>query len=133
MQPETKVKENGAKAHTPTEQWDHLAFQVIFNELAPKGFNKGTEYVKVTKKSLANTQKIAAQLIRGFRDKAKKGILDRVKETEGFLFTAQAKRNACWFWQFQKKADLSYEIAHLKGQIGKAYLIAEELNSVTIK
>jgi hypothetical protein len=78
---------------SPIEQWDILAFKAIGNELVPKGFKKqkngkyrGTEYVETTKKAVIRTQKVAAQLIRGFRDKTR-------KELEELLTLNKAQRD----------------------------------------
>lgn len=117
MQPETKVKENGQSVlekldvkikenNSPAQQWDYLAFQVIYNELAPRGFKKqkngfykGAEYVEVPKKTVLKTQKIAAQLIRGFRDKAKVEINKLIdKENKSGEESAKAAID-CPFWK----------------------------------
>lgn len=85
MQPEKEP----SKQHTPIEQWDQIAFHLIYQELAPTGFKKqkngkyrGTEYVEVPKKAVIRTQKITAQLVRGFRDNVKKEFERMINESE---------------------------------------------------
>lgn len=90
-----KQKENLAKSEsqiTPTAQWDQLAFTLMYQELAPKGFKKftnghwrGAEHADIpflSKKTVQKCQKISAQLVRGFRDKAKKDLAAQIEEAK---------------------------------------------------
>lgn len=80
------------KEFTPIEQWDQLAYTLMYQELAPKGFKKftsghwrGSEHADIpflSKKTVIKCQKISAQLVRGFRDKAKKSLAEQIEETK---------------------------------------------------
>jgi hypothetical protein len=115
MQPETKVKENGqAREFTPTEQWDQLAFQVLYRELAPKGFKKVTggsykgQIIAVCdgpglpKSKVTSAQKIAAQLIRGFREKTKKTLSDKIIQLEERFNKLDESYKKIPFWRYKK-------------------------------
>lgn len=150
MQPETHTKDQikfgvAPEKHkenlaTPTQQWDHLAFSVIGNELVPKGFKekkngmyRGTEYVEVPKKSVARTQKIAAQLVRGFRDKVKQRIEAIQKDFDQWISEDDAKLKACRFWELGKKRDLKDKLISLRGQAGSFHRLLQELENIGIK
>lgn len=122
MQPET-IKVNGQtlngadikkKEFSPTEQWDQLAFRVIYNELAPKGFKKltsgafkgqqiavcagpGLPKIKVT-----SAQRIAAQLVRGFREQAKKSIHKELDEAKIEFEKARNFSRECPWWRLKE-------------------------------
>jgi hypothetical protein len=124
MQPE--VEQPKKKELTAIEQWDMLAFKVIGNELVPKGFKtqkngkyRGTEYAEVPKKAVVRTQKIAAQLVRGYRDKLRKAIDEQISAGQMFSKT-------CKWWQFVLKRELNATITNLEK-------IKSELDKVDIK
>jgi hypothetical protein len=80
------------KEINPAQQWDQLAFTLMYQELAPKGFKKftnghwrGLEHADIpflSKKTVQKCQKISAQLVRGFRDKAKKDLNVQIEEAK---------------------------------------------------
>lgn len=126
---DTKIKEN----NTPTAQWDYLAFSVIYNELAPNGFNRGTEYVKVNKKLISKTQKVAAQLIRGFREKAKQAIQATINLNKSAITMAEDDlKNVSWV-NYYKRDIIRMTIARLKAQKEAYELAIKELDQTTIE
>lgn len=152
MQPETEIKEKtmtgekvvvepkSRKAYTPAEQWDHLAFSVIGNELVSKGFKekkngmyRGSKYVEVPKNSVVKSQKIAAQLVRGFRNKTQERLKAIIKDVDQWIIDDDAKLKACRFWEFRKKRDLWDRLVSLRGQGGAYRRLLQELENVGIK
>src|SRR5688572_25989388 len=103
MQPETKPQTNDnleasrenkkkvldSRDFTPIEQWDNLCYTLIRQELAPKGFSeikRGPWRGKVQsnipflpKHTVDRTGKIAAQLVRTYRDKVRRELEGRLK------------------------------------------------------
>lgn len=146
--PETKdnleaSRENKKNILSPAEQWNQLAFEVIRRELAPKGFSeikRGPWRGKVqsnipflSKQSVDHTGKIAAQLIRGYRQNAKVKVKAIIKELDEWVKEDEKKLAACRFWEFTKKKDLKYKILSLYGQGGSMGRILHELDEIGIK
>lgn len=85
-------KKDSAKTITPDQQWDQLAFSLLYQELAPKGFKKfthghwrGAEHADIpflSKKTVHKCQKISAQLVRHYREKAKKDLVLQIEEAK---------------------------------------------------
>jgi hypothetical protein len=110
MQPEVKEPETKKKEFTSVESWDQLSFQVIYNELVPKGFKevknghyRGTQYVEVPKKAVTRTQKVAASLVRGFREKLKEQLKKEIATNKGLFEAKKKEYETTKFWQFKKK------------------------------
>jgi hypothetical protein len=113
MQPEVSEPKN-KKEFTAIEQWDMLAFKVIGNELVPKGFKtqkngkyRGTEYVEVPKKAVTRTQKIGAQLVRGYRDKVLFDLNFKMAAYQGVIKTLN-------WWNWMAKAEMSSRIKEIQ-------------------
>lgn len=144
MQLEAKTKEpiNTAEP-SPVEQWDQVAFKLIHQELAPKGYSeikRGPWRGKVQsnipflpKQTVLNCQKISAQLIRTFRSKAVKEIRTITEDIEKWTAEDEQKLAACYFWQLAKKSELKYKIRSLRGQAGSALNILRILETLPIK
>lgn len=107
------------KELTPVQQWDQLAFQIIYKELAPQGFKKitsgafkgqqiavcaspGLSKIKVT-----SVQRISAQLVRGFREKAKEQVAMQLGAVEIILDKTP-------FWHFIDRIELKERIKVLQ-------------------
>lgn len=103
------------------EQWDHLAQTLIRKELAPKGFSeikRGPWRGKVQanipflpKHTVDRTGKIAAQLVRAYRDKALKALNKDAEASEALYKQNRAKYETCPFWKFGEKKRL-YRLAN---------------------
>lgn len=145
MSPET-IKVNGQavqtekKELTPVQQWDQLAFQVIYNEICPKGFRKvkngkyrGSEYVEMPRKAVVRVQRVSAQLIRGFRDLTKKQITDRIDTAVRLQNDAVRNRDACKFWEISKRNQHQKEYEHFRDHIGLLEIVKNQLDQVGIK
>lgn len=153
MQPETQTKDQikfgvDTEKHkenlaSPATQWDHLAFSVIGNELVPKGFKeirsgvyRGAVQANIPyldKKTVIKTQKIAAQLVRGFRDKTKQRIAAIIKEVDQWIAEDEVELKECGLLQFKKKRNLKDKLISLRGQAGSYHRLLQELENVSIK
>lgn len=145
MQPENikvngKSVESAKKELTPVEQWDHIAFQVILNELVPNGYKKvkngkyrGSEYAEVPKNVVIKTQKIAAQLIRVYRDMVKSSLKQRLATVERLRDDAVSNLHKSNFWQISKKTNHQNEYEHFVNQSGLIQIIINELDKIKIK
>lgn len=127
-----KQKENLSKDQrplTPAEQWDQLAFTLMYQELAPKGFKKftnghwrGAEHADIpflSKKTVQKCQKISAQLVRGYRDKVKKDLNSELDEVNKAL-------DASKWYQVFKRIGLNH-----KGAALTSFLL--KLNNTPVK
>jgi hypothetical protein len=139
-----KQKENLVKKeYSPSEQWDHLAFSVVINELAPKGFKevkqgayRGSVQANIPflhKNAVVKTQKIAAQLVRGFRDRAKKDLGLRLSTACRLQEDAIKNRDACKFWEISKKKKHQKEYEHFRDQEGLLHIVINQLDQISIK
>lgn len=147
MQPET-IKVNGQtlngadivkKELTPVQQWDQLAFQVIYNEICPKGFRKvkngkyrGSEYVEMPKKAVTRVQRISAQLIRGFREQAKLKVNSMLIIAEGKIDTAKKQLSGSYLWEYGRKRQLNDLIQFYEGQVNAYKAVMRELDELKI-
>lgn len=144
MQPEAKIKEpiNTAEP-APVEQWDQVAFKLILQELAPKGFSeikRGPWRGKVQsnipflpKQSVNNCQKIAAQMVRTFRVKIERAMKEQLKNVDDWAEKDRVTLGGCRFWQFKKKAELKGNIRSLSGQGGSLMWAIQQLKETGIK
>lgn len=134
MQPEIKapkqIIEAGIKKEiTPMQQWDHLAFSVIYQELVPKGFKeiksgayRGSVQANIpflSKKTVTKCQNIAAQLIRGFRDKSKAEMNKAAENLKTCL-------KDCKWYEFSAKR-------YYKANIEAMQTLVKLLDNVSIK
>lgn len=125
------------------EQWDQLAFALIFRELAPKGFKKfqnghwkGAEHADIPflpKKKVIQCQKISAQLVRGFRDKAKQQLDSEIDDVEKLVIHWQTKLKECGLLMFGKKRTLKQEINNSKVMVNTLNLVRRRLDNTPIK
>jgi hypothetical protein len=157
MQPktETKTKDNleasrenkkeilNKREFTPAEQWDQLAFTLIRQELAPKGYSeikRGPWRGKVQsnipflpKSSVERCQKVAAQLVRAYRDKVRIEIEAGMAQLEKVQIKYQEELNDCHFWQFKRKSDISHNLRSVMGQSGSLIHVLNQLDNIGIK
>lgn len=147
MQPETEIKEKPKAKEvadmTGQEQWDQLAFKLMLQELAPKGFSeikrgpyRGTVQSNIPflpKKTVQRCQNLAAQCVKSYRDRTRRRITDMVKELDIWIKEDEQKLKACRFWEFGKRTELKYKIRSLYGQAGSARKILVELDQIGIK
>ena len=146
MQPET-IKVNGEKPadiktreFTPIENWDHLAFQVIYKELVPQGFKKvkngkykGSEFVEVPKKGVLRVQRIAAQLVRGYREKVKEVFKkDRDLSKDEFEKAKDRYINCPWY-KFKLKKHLRHKADGWSGIVDTYEEVIHRLDQTPIK
>lgn len=123
MQPKTvtKTKDNlevareNKKEILPIEQWDHVAFKLIRDILAPDGFKKistghhrGSIIAKskspgIEKMQVTYCQKGAAQLVRTFRGQAQRAIQDELKKSLELHKQSKAKYLSTPFWRFKER------------------------------
>jgi hypothetical protein len=110
-----KQKENSVKRElTPAEQWDRVAHTLIIQELAPKGFKdmKGEWKGKVasnipflSQQSVTRCQNIAAQLVRVYREEAKRELQSHLKIGEEYEKQQESRyKNTPW-WRFKSKRE----------------------------
>lgn len=152
---ETKTKDNlegsrenkkeilNQRERTPVEQWDQLAFQLIRQELAPKGFSeikRGPWRGKVQsnipflpKSTVDRCQKGAAQLIRSYRERLRAKIKSGIADLDKFTKQYQDELRACYFWQFKKKAEIRGNLRSVLGQAGSLHHVLNELDQIGIK
>jgi hypothetical protein len=104
MQPETlekPIKQKEVADMSPSDQWDQLAFKLIQQELAPKGYSeikrgpyRGTVQSNIPflpKKTVQRCQNLAAQCVRSYRERVRK----QVKEmADGMYGNAQAYKES---------------------------------------
>lgn len=156
MQPKTKIKvgphsggdkKDSAKEAesqiSPIEQWDQVAFRLIQQELAPKGYSqiaRGPWKGKVKsnieflpKQTVQNCQKISAQLIRTFRAKALWQLKARLAKCEEEQQKAIRLRHAAYFWQFKKKRLEQRVYEHYRDQSGLLQILINEIENIGIK
>lgn len=139
---EVKTQEN-TKEISAIEQWDAVAFKLIQQELAPKGYSeikRGPWRGKVQsnipflpKTSVVNCQKIAAQMARSYRGKVIITLADQIKKIDEFIAKDQADLKACGFLQFKKKAELKGKIRSLLGQAGALKWVVDQMEKLGIK
>lgn len=148
MQPkEAQVFEKESKKEgrftTPAEQWDQLAFTLMYQELAPKGFKKftnghwrGAEHADIpflSKKTVQKCQKISAQLVRGFREKVREGLQIRLRTAIRLQEDAIKERDKCYFWQFQKRKEYQRQYEHFRDHQGLILILVNEIDNTSIK
>lgn len=145
MQPEIDKIQTGKNVLITADQWDVLAFRLIQQTLAPKGYKElksgsyrglvvaNSSQPGLVKGKVIDCQKISAQLVRTFRQKAKNQVSKIISELDTWAKEDQAKLKACRFWQFSKKTELKYKIRSLLGQAGSAQRILNELDNIGIK
>jgi hypothetical protein len=142
MQPETptetvKVKEQ--KKLTPVQEWDQVAFSLIYQELAPDGFKKihnGKREVStnqfLTKQTVKRCQNISAQLIRVFREGVRNEIQGLIKTREEILQQNQKFLRECRFYQFRKKRHYTLTISNLHTAIGTLQIALSYIDGVAV-
>ena len=148
MQPETKQKVKAIESEpkiSPVEQWDQVAFKLIQDTLAPKGYKQITngrwrglrivnaEQPGIVKSKVTQCQRISAQLVRTYRDKVRIEIEGRIANLDKWIKEEQAKLKACRFWQFKRKAELKGDLRSLFGQAGSLQHLLRELDNIGIK
>jgi hypothetical protein len=131
------------KEFSPVEQWDQLAFSVVYNELAPKGFKKvnhghyrGTECSNLpilSKKRVQKVQKIAAQLVRGFRDKTKKEFQERLDAAKPLMTKYQTEWKECAWFRLKKKRLLRNKGEYYQALVDSYSEMIKVLENVSIK
>lgn len=139
---EVKTQEN-TKEISAIEQWDAVAFKLIQQELAPKGYSeikRGLWRGKVRsnipflpKTSVVNCQKIAAQMVRTFRGKTLKELEELYDLTVKHSEECKKEAAECHFWQLRKKRECRKMAAefwcHALGFSGAKHI----LNNIPIK
>jgi hypothetical protein len=135
-----KQKEN----LVPSQQWDHLAFEIVSQTLAPKGFKKITNGAHrgatiarldhgLERHQVQKLQRSVAQLVRSFRSKTKKSLQERLQKVEERSKSASDLFNNCKFWEFKKKGLLQKEYFHYRDQCGLLMILINELDNIEIK
>lgn len=130
MQPETETLPNGKKVvvndegrkpkvkdvaeMTGPEQWDQLAFKLMLQELAPKGFSeikrgpyRGTVQSNIPflpKKTVQRCQNLAAQCVRSYRERIIKSCDARVKYIQEQVGKVEVDFKSAMLWHFKRKA-----------------------------
>lgn len=119
MQPETEtVKFSSAekpkqepKQLTPIQEWDQVAFALIYQELAPNGFKKihnGKREVSskqfLTKQTVKRCQNISAQLIRAYREQLRKMFDDGEAELDVAIKETEAKIKTTPLLNFKERS-----------------------------
>lgn len=148
MQPETKEKIKAIndtfapkepKKLEPINEWDQLAFALIYQELAPKGFKKiynGKKEVSaiqfLTKQTVKRCQNISAQLIRAYRQALRKHLESKVKESNEALMRYQVELSDCGILNFKAKARCKKSITHYAALIGAYESVRIHLDMVEI-
>jgi hypothetical protein len=151
MQPKTepRPKDNlgtsreNTKEILPIDQWDAVAFRMIRQELAPKGYSeikRGPWRGKVQsnipflhKQTVERCQQIAAQMVRSFRQKAIKDLEAEIKHCEKLRDEMKAIYQACPWWRIVKRRRC-YGIAQAHDGAVEAFRSAvAQLNNVSIK
>lgn len=127
----------------PSEQWDRVARQLMIQELAPKGFkvSKNKNYHGamaadipfLSNKTVGKCQSIACQLVRSYRDKAKKELDEMISAREEGRDEIQAQYRACWFFQFKKKAGLKTTIFGYNSMIGMLEITKNKLDQMPVQ
>jgi hypothetical protein len=128
----------------PAQQWDHLAFEIVSQTLAPKGFKKITNGAHrgatiarldhgLEKHQVQKCQRSVAQLVRSFRSKTKKSLQERLEKVEERSKSASDLFNKCKFWEIGKRGNLQKEYFHYRDQAGLLMLIINELDNIEIK
>ncbi len=128
---------------SPIEQWDQVAFTLIRNELAPKGFSeikRGPWRGKVQsnipflpKHTVDRCQKGAAQLVRAFRDKVRMELEGRMKDAEVKRDQALKDMDACTFFQFRRKRKFQEVHAYYRDRVDLLMILIMELDRIGIK
>lgn len=146
--PQTKFGQHPSgdkKDLAAVEQWDMVAFKLIQDILAPKGFKevkngtwRGLKIANALEPGLIKDkvnlcQKTSAQLVRSYRIRAKGKVNQIISELDTWIKDDQTKLAACQFWEFSKKTELKYKIRSLHGQAGSAQRILNELDNIGIK
>lgn len=132
-----------AREFSPVEQWDQLAFALIKQELAPKGFSevkrgpyKGSVQSNLPflpKKTVQRCQNLSAQLVRSFRQKVSKGLTDRLAICEKEQEKAITLRDGARFWQFKKRRLEQKAYEHYRDQAGLLHILINEIENLPIK
>lgn len=153
MQPKTKEKIKAinavtapkAREYTAAEQWDVLAYKLIQQTLAPKGYKeikqgayRGTVLANakepgLIKPKVMECQRLSAQLVRTFRQKALKGFKDRLAMCEKEQEKAIRLRDGAHFWQFKKKRSEQKVYEHYRDQSGLLTILINEIENLPIK
>jgi len=149
LKTEPKPKDNlgtsreNTKEILPIDQWDAVAFRMIRQELAPKGYSeikRGPWRGKVQsnipflhKQTVERCQQIAAQMVRSYRQKA-------IKELELKTISIQEEKTK-WegslknlsFWQWKQKDQFKRRIADYEGQLLALGIAVVKLQDLSIK
>lgn len=152
MQPEVKEKIEAINQVTKPkevsemsgpEQWDALAFKLIQQELAPKGYSeikrgayKGTVQSNIPflpKKTVQRCQNLAAQCVRSYRERVRKAFVNRMEFATGREQQAVKDRDNCHFWQVRRKRAHQKIYEHYRDQSGLLQIIINELDKIGIK
>lgn len=136
-------KEKQSPEVSPADQWDQVAFKLIKDELAPKGFSeikRGVWRGKVQsnipflpKQSVLYCQRTAAQLVRTFRSKVLKGLKERLATCEKEQETSAWIRENSFFWEFGKKRRERKAYRHNRDQEGLLRILINEIENIGIK
>jgi len=124
-----RIQENKKESQVhPLQQWDQLAFTLIYNELAKNGFKKvtsggyrGLEIAKTNepglpKQRVTTCQRIAAQLVRDYRNKAKSLMKHQIE-------TMKRELSRSKWYQFRKKIEFKAAIEVVEEQIKQLDII----------
>jgi hypothetical protein len=128
----------------PSQQWDHLAFEIVSQTLAPKGFKKITNGAHrgatiarldhgLEKHQVQKCQRSVAQLVRSFRSKFKASLIVRIEEADKKSKAASEQFEKCRFWQYEKKQKLKDEYAHYRDHSGLLHILVNQLDNIEIK
>lgn len=137
MQPETK------STPYPGKQWDQVAASLISKTLAPKGFHevkRGPYRGKIVanvpflqKPVVDKCCNLAAQLVRSFREAARKDMEAHEAFLDNWRKETEAEIKDCRFWQFRKKGMLKSRMSTIDAQRAATTHCIGRLNLVTIK
>lgn len=150
MQPKADIKreqKGGPKASsmaiTPAEQWDQIAFKLIKDELAPKGYSeikrgpyRGRVQANIpflAKGQVERCQKAAAQLVRVFRDKVKTELEGRLKDAEHQSNLAVKDLRDCPFWKFRLRRKHREAYVFYRDHAGMLHILINQLDNISIK
>lgn len=157
MQPKTeaKTKQNleaprenkkevlNAQEVRPIDQWDAVAFRLIRQELAPKGYSeikRGPWRGKVQsnipflpKRSVERCQQIAAQMVRMYRANAVNNLKAQVDAGNKAVHNLEDERKRCPFWRFGRRRDLNDEIMHHMAATSALNHWLHNLESIPVK
>lgn len=139
----TETKEQPKKEIPAIEQWNHLAFQAIYKELAPKGFKKftnghwrGAEHADIpflSKKQVVRTQKISAQLIRSYRDKVIEAITGYIENRNKNIDQWSGQLSKCRWHDLHEKRQLKEWIASGRATVAGLEIALFQITNIGIK